>query len=92
MTSDVFALYRHRVRAKAVGAYVRGERAEEARLLEALFQLDLIEMKLKKPLSDCKEMLASQAIKGHVHTCSGGHSTFEDHFCPDCKRWWGTRR
>jgi hypothetical protein len=92
VTSDVFALFRHRVRAKAVGAYARGDRAEETRLLEALFQLDLMETKVKKPESDCVAMMASRAMEGHVHTCSGKHSTFEDHFCPECHRWWGTRR
>lgn len=92
MASDVFTAYRHRVRAKAVGAYARGDRDEETRLLEALFQLDLLESNVKRSESDCKDMMASQAMKGHVHTCSGKHSIYEDHFCPDCKRWWGTRR
>lgn len=92
MASDAFTLFRRRVRAKAAGAYARGDLAEETRMLEALLQLDLMEMNVKKPESDCKAMMASQAIKGHVHTCSGKHSEHEDHFCPDCKRWWGTRR
>ena len=84
--------YRYLVRAKAVGAYARGNFEEETRLLEALFQLDLMEMKNTLKESDCKAVYASQAMKGHVHKCMGGHSEHEDHFCPDCHRWWGTRR
>lgn len=25
----------------------------------------------------------------HRHTCIGGHSGSPDHFCGECKRWWG---
>ena len=88
---SALAQYRYLVRAKAVGAYARGNFEEETRLLEALFQLDLMELKNTLKESDCKERMASLAIKGHVHTCSGGHSEHEDHLCPDCMRRWGTR-
>lgn len=32
--------------------------------------------------------MEAKAVPNHTHTCIGGHSPAEDHFCGVCSRYW----
>lgn len=39
---------------------------------------------------DCTATLASMDTPGHTHRCIGGH-TEGNHFCGECRRWFGLK-
>lgn len=45
-----------------------------------------------KQRSACPATLKSTDTPGHVHHCIGGHTRDDsgDHFCGECRRWFGT--
>ena len=52
-------------------------------------------MKQRKKAKDeedlpCTETMESIEVPDHTHTCIGGHfENVVDHFCGDCRKWWG---
>jgi hypothetical protein len=45
----------------------------------------------KSELPPCGEMMKSEMIPDHVHTCDGHHDEDNCHWCPECRRWWWDR-
>lgn len=47
--------------------------------------------KVTRARTPCPATLDSLDDPGHTHQCIGGHDT-GDHFCWDCRRWFGVAR
>lgn len=45
-------------------------------------------VKKSKERTPCPATMESRYVPDHTHRCIGGHTT-GDHFCRDCRRWFG---